>query len=412
MKRYRPELLAPAGDAAGVSAAIAAGGDAVYVGLKQFGLRGGAGHFTLAGLARASRQCREHGVRLYLTLNTQVYERELPRLDRLVTRVAPLVDAVIAWDPAVLASCRRHGVAVHLSTQGSVANTAAAELYRSLGVSRIVLARECTLAEARLIQARSGVEVEVFAHGAMCVSISGRCFMSYDSYGRSGNRGECVQNCRQAYHVVAADGPGEYLVEGQQVFSARDLCTLPFLDQVLAAGVSALKIEGRNRPADYVATVVGAYREAIDAWRDNRLTEAVKAELTERCRRVFNRGFSEGFYLGRPIQSFTEHENNQATERRELAGTVLNYYRRAGVVRVWLRHRPVAVGDSLVIMGPTTGVVRGQVEQLRTEEDAQRRPPLTATMPFPARVRAGDQVYVVTGASSAPRQAEGRGGSP
>lgn len=395
-------MLAPAGDAACVSAALAAGCDAVYVGLKQFGLRGGGGHFTLAGLATASRRCRERGVRLYVTLNTQVYERELSRLDRLVAQVAPLVDAVIGWDPAVLLSCRRHGVPVHLSTQASVANAAAAEFYRSLGVSRIVLARECTLPEARLIQSRSGVEVEIFAHGAMCVSISGRCFLSYDTYGRSGNRGECVQNCRHAYHVVSADGPGEFVVENQHVFSARDLCTLPFFEQVMAARVAAVKIEGRNRPPDYVSTVVGAYREAIDAWREHRLTGALKAELVERCRRVFNRGFSDGFYMGRPIQSFTELENSQATERRELAGTVLNYYRRAGVVQVWLRGRAVSAGDTLVIMGPTTGAVRCTADQVRHEDNPKLQPPSTATIPLASRVRPGDQVFVVTSNGTAP----------
>ena len=263
-RRRAPELLAPAGDAAALTAALKAGCDAAYVGAKSFSMRGAAGNFTLSALRRAADQCHSRQARLYVAVNTIVYDGEQRAMLRLLDRLAGVADAVICWDPAVIAGCRERGIPIHISTQASVASTAAARFYRDLGAERVVLARECTLADVRAIGRRAGIGVEVFAHGAMCVSISGRCFLSQLSEGSSGNRGLCRQTCRRPFRVICQDGPADFEVfpGDSHVFSARDLCTLPFLDQLLEARPVSLKIEGRNRPADYVDTVIRAYRES------------------------------------------------------------------------------------------------------------------------------------------------------
>lgn len=397
-RRHAPELLAPAGDAAALTAALKAGCNAVYVGAKSFSMRGAAGNFTLPALRRAADQCHDRQAHLYVAVNTIVYDGEQRAMLRLLDRLAGVADAVICWDPAVIAGCRERGIPLHISTQASVASAAAARFYRDLGAERIVLARECTLADVRAIGRRAGIGVEVFAHGAMCVSISGRCFLSQLSEGSSGNRGLCRQTCRRPFRVICQDGPADFEVfpGDSHVFSARDLCTLPFLDQLLEARPVSLKIEGRNRPADYVDTVIRAYREAIDAWTRGQLDDALKHDLTERCRRVFNRQFSDGFYFGRPIADFTPVQNSAATEKRSYLGRILNYYARSGVALAALHNGPLHDGDTAVIIGPTTGAVRLQTQGVRLEETRDgNRTALTATFAVPERVRAGDALYLV-----------------
>ncbi len=393
-KRKTPQLLAPAGSMTALRAAIQGGCNAVYLGLKAFNMRqGGAANFTPADLKRAAALCHDNGVSLHLTLNTILFQPELPKMEALLDKVHGDVDAVICWDPAVIEACANRHIPIHISTQASVANLAAARLYKSLGANRIVLARECTLSEIRRLAAASGLEIEVFVHGAQCVSVSGRCFLSQDAFGKSGNRGECLQNCRRPYRIQCADGGQEYEVESHTLLSAKDLCTIPFLGDILATGVAALKIEGRNRPPDYVRAVTSAYREAIDAWAAGALTEALKASLVDRCRQVFNRGFSNGFYGGRPIADFTTKEGNEATMRKELVGKVLNVYGKRGIVQAWLRNSPLSFGDTILIMGPTTGVVQATVTELRTEDNPSLSPSLTATFPFPHKVRRNDAIY-------------------
>lgn len=407
MPRRKPELLSPASDATCLKAAIDAGCDAVYVGLKDFSMRSGAANFTLPALRRAAGLCRSHGIKLYLTVNTQVYQHELRRLDARLAAVAGLVDAVICWDPAVIEACRRHGIAIHISTQASVANATAARFYRALGATRIVPARECTLPELRRLRRQAGIEIEVFAHGAMCVSISGRCYLSQDSYGKSGNRGECRQNCRRPFRAICSDGEGDYEVEDHYLFSAKDLCTLPFLDQLLDAGVDALKIEGRNRPADYVAGVTSAYRQAIDAWAHGTLDQELKAALVEQCHSVFNRDFSSGFFLGRPITDFTDTDGSKATEQKERVGKVINYYRKAGAAHIWVQNYSIREGDRILIMGPTTGVVKQVARNIRCENDPARNPSQTVTIALDTAVRANDEVYRLVTRSTPAQQSPG-----
>jgi putative protease len=393
MSRKKPELLSPASDASCLQAALAAGCDAVYVGLKNFSMRSTAANFSLPALRRAAALCHGRGVKLYLALNSQLYQHELRRMRAQLAAVADVIDAVICWDPAVIDACRQLGLAIHISTQASVANAAAARFYRELGATRIVPARECTLPELQRMGRQAGIEIEVFAHGAMCVSISGRCYLSQDSYGKSGNRGECLQNCRRPFRVVCTDGEGDYEVEEHALFSAKDLCTLPFLDQILDAGVAALKIEGRNRPADYVACITDAYRRAIDAWAAGSLDQDLKQSLVEQCRRVYNRSFSDGFFLGRPISDFTQEDGNAASERKELVGKVINYYRKARVAHIWVQQHSIEEGERILVMGPSTGAVQQVARNIRYEDAPERTPSQTITLLMEQPVRANDEVY-------------------
>jgi putative protease len=357
-------------------------------------MRAGAASFRIQDLPEVHGRCRAQGCRVYLTLNTLVFAGELGDLRRLVDHVAPWVDAVIAWDPAVIQACRSAGVPFHVSTQASIANPEAARFYRDLGAERVVPARECTLDEVARIRHEAGVEVEVFAHGAMCVSVSGRCFLSQFTSGRSGNRGECRQNCRRLFRIVEEDNGAEFELGHDYVLSAKDLCTLPFLDQILNAGVDALKIEGRNRPPEYVHTVVGAYRRAVDAWAAGSLDDKLRSELTAEVATVFNRGFSAGFYLGRPVAEFTAANGSLATQRKEFVGRVLNYYRRVGVAEIQVQDQVFAVGDSLQIQGPSSGVVPVRVRELRQDEvPVECAARGVVTLPVPRRVRAGDRVF-------------------
>ena len=396
-----PELLAPAGDATCLQAALDAGADAVYLGLDRLHMRRAAArNFTLQDLPGVSRLCQDRGARLYLALNSIVYEPELPAATDLVAAAAPHVDAVIAADWAVMDACIERGVPFHVSTQMSVSNSAAARRLHGLGARRIVLARECTLAEIAAIRAAvPGLQLEAFVHGAMCVSVSGRCLLSHEAYGLSGNRGECRQPCRREYEIRELDGENAAFVVGRgYVLSPRDLCSLPFLDELVAAGIGACKIEGRSRNAEYVHTVVGAYRAALDALAAGALDAARKQELVERCRKVFHRGFSVGHYFGRPASGdFTDGDGNAATCRKEFVGRVRHYYPAAGAVDIEVQDAPVAAGDTLMIQGVTSGVVTLVAQHLRRDAATPVRVESGwFTVACPSRVRQGDRVYRLT----------------
>lgn len=391
----RPELLAPAGDFTCLRAALQAGADAVYFGVGERNMRAMARNFALADLPEIARLCRRAGARAYLAANTIVFDRELPVFRELLAAAVGSVDAVICWDPAILALCRDLGLPIHVSTQASVANVAAAVFYREQGASRVVPARECTLEEIRAIRAGSGIEVETFVHGAMCVSYSGRCFLSQDMFGKSGNRGECYQPCRREYLVTEVEDGDQYILGQDYVMSARDLCTLPFIEQLIEVGIDSFKIEGRNRNPEYVATVVSAYRRAIDAHFAGRLDNSLKEELMEQAGGVFNRTFSAGFYHGRPIAEFTGSRGNQAEFCKELVGVVRNYYRRIQVVEIEVQSHSFAVGDEVLIQGPTTGLVRFRPEEIRRDGQAvDPAPRAVVTCALDDRVRVGDRVYV------------------
>ena len=398
-----PEILAPAGDLTCLQAALDAGADAVYLGLDTLNMRQMATrNFTRESLPEASRRCRARGAKLYFTLNSIVFERELAHVDDTVRFAAPLIDAAIVADWSAVEACKRHGVPFHISTQLSCANSAAARFLKAQGASRIVLARECTLEEVAAIAKTADVDVETFVHGAVCVALSGRCLLSHDAYGCSSNRGECHQPCRREFLIQEVrEGQGAdaaFRVTPHTVLSARDLCSLPFVDRLVAAGIASFKIEGRARNPEYVKTVVGAYRAAVDAVAAGRFSKELADRLTAACAKVYHREFGTGLFHGRPgAGQFTDTDANQATSKKLHVGIVLNYYPKARVAQVQIQDQPLALGDAVAIHGPTTGVVDLTVEALRRDDDvcARAERGTWITFPCPRRVRPNDKVFVV-----------------
>ena len=404
----RPEILAPAGDFTCLQAAIDAGADAVYFGLGTFNMRARSGvNFKADDLPEISRRCRERRVRAYLALNAIMFEGEVETVENTIIAAKPYVDAFIVADWGVIDLCRKHGVEFHVSTQMSTSNSAAANFLASQGASRVVLARECTLAEVAEIVRKIPIEVECFVHGAQCVAESGRCFMSHDAFGKSACRGECNQPCRRRYLVKAVDffsddegnpiheSDTAFWVEPHTVMSAKDLCSLGFIDKLVAAGISSFKIEGRARNAEYVKTVVAAYRRAVDAVMSGGYTPALVAELTEEVKKVFHREFADGLYFGRPgAGQFTDSENSLSSTVKRHIGIVIDYFIKAGIAQVKVQDHELRQGDTIQIHGSTTGVVELVAGELRRDEEvlecAERG--TWATLKTP-RCRVGDKVF-------------------
>ena len=404
----RPEILAPAGDMTCLQAALDAGADAVYLGLDGFNMRARSGvNFTRETLPEASRRCRARGVKLYLTLNSIVFEGELAAVEDLIVFAKPLVDAFIVADWGVIALCQKHGAVVHVSTQMSCSNSAAAKFLKSQGVERVVLARECTLAEAREIVRTAGVEIEAFVHGAQCIAESGRCLLSHEAYGCSANRGECHQPCRRRFLIKAVDrytdkdgnpihdADAEFEVTPHTVLSAKDLCSLPFIDKLVESGIASFKIEGRARKPEYVHTVVRAYRTAVDAVLAGTFTPELADRLVEETKTVFHRELGTGLFFGRPgVDQYTDHEDSLATSVKRHSGIVIDYFLKAGIVQVQIQDHPLAVGDHVQVHGSTTGVVEVMIESLRRDDEILQCAERGNWVTFPCpRVRVGDKVF-------------------
>ena len=407
--------MAPAGDWISLRAALDAGCDAVYFGIKGFNMRARADNFSASSLGKIARLCHAAGVRAYLALNTIVYEGELGKTGALLARArAAQIDAVICWDFAVIGQARSLGLPVFASTQMSVSNSAAMlQLYRQFDIKRFVIARECSLEDIVKIrrslsktfgpQARE-IEIEAFAHGAMCVSVSGRCFLSQFEHGKSANRGECLQTCRREFIVRDVLRGHELALGNNYILSPKDLCTLPFIEKLLDAGVASLKIEGRNRSPEYVAIVTAAYRRAVDFYFGHKGSrdfkprfDELKKEEMENLSRVYNRGFSSGFYLGKPIDQWHDTEGGTATTRKEYAGLVTNFYKQHGAAEIRVESNEFAPGDEIMFQGATTGVLSQKVESIeinRLRVDRARKGALVAVK-ADRHVRRGDKVYVI-----------------
>lgn len=406
----KPEILAPAGDFTCLSAAIQAGADAVYFGLGGFNMRARASaNFSQKDLPEISALCRAAGVKAYLTLNSIIYEGELAEVEKLVSDAKPYVDAFIVADWGVIGICRRLGAPFHVSTQMSCSNSAAAKFLKSEGAQRVVLARECTLDEAAAISREAGIEVETFVHGAQCVAVSGRCMMSHDVFGCSANRGECHQPCRRRFLVKAVDlyedengrpvheSDTAFIVEPHTVLSAKDLCSLGFIDKLVEAGIASFKIEGRARNAEYVKTVVAAYREALDAYFDARYDATLAERLIEETKKVFHREFSNGLYYGRPgADQFTDSEDSLATTVKRHVGIVIDYFLKAKVAQVKIQDHSISPGDTVQIHGKTTGVVELELGELRRDDEVLSAAVKGewATFSCP-RCRVGDKVFFI-----------------
>ena len=404
----RPEILAPAGDMTCLQAALDAGADAVYLGLDGFNMRARSGvNFTRETLPEASRRCRARGVKLYLTLNSIVFEGELTAVEEMIVFAKPFVDAFIVADWGVIALCQKHGAAFHVSTQMSCSNSLAARFLKEQGAARVVLARECTLAEAREIVRTAGVEIEAFVHGAQCIAESGRCLLSHEAYGCSANRGECHQPCRRRFLIKAVDrytdkdgkpihdADAEFEVTPHTVLSAKDLCSLPFIDKLVESGIASFKIEGRARKPEYVHTVVRAYRTAVDAVLAGAFTPELADRLVEETKTVFHRELGTGLFFGRPgVDQYTDHEDSLATSVKRHSGIVIDYFLKAGIAQVQIQDHPLAVGDHVQVHGSTTGVVEVIIESLRRDDEILQCAERGNWVTFPCpRVRVGDKVF-------------------
>ena len=374
--------MSPVGSYESLQAAIQGGANAVYFGVGKLNMRSrSAANFTLDDLQRIAAIAREAGVRTYLTVNTIIYNAEIDEMHTLLdTALAAGISAVIASDMAVITYANSIGLEVHISTQCNVSNIEAVRYYAQFA-DVIVTARELSLDQVAEItryiadhdlRGPKGelVQVEVFAHGALCMSVSGKCYLSLDNTGFSANRGACLQLCRRGYIVTDKESGLELEVDNEYIMSPKDLCTIGFLDKVVKAGVRVLKIEGRGRSADYVRTVTECYREAVEAIADGSYTPERIEEWTRRLATVFNRGFWDGYYLGRRLGEWSQRYGSQATEQKVFLGLVRNYFHRISVAEVQLQTaETLRVGDTVLVMGETTGVYRDAIKEMRLDRD-------------------------------------------
>lgn len=409
MPTEKPELIAPAGDFAALQSALEAGADALYFGAEGCNMRAASRNFQAADFPEIRARCSRYGAKAYLALNTVIYDGELPMVEENVKKAKEAgLDAVICWDMAVVEACRREGIPFHLSTQASVANLPAVRYYAGLGASMIVPARELTLKQVREITEgieaeKLPVRIECFVHGAMCVAVSGRCFLSQEIFGRSANRGECLQPCRRTYRIIDSEEGHEFELGESTVMSPKDLCAIEFIDRLMDAGIGAFKIEGRNRSPEYVATTTAAYRRAIDFAAEHRADEDFRprwheltALLKQELAAVYNRGFSEGFWFGRPMEAWARLYGSQATEKKTYLGIVNKYYPKAEVAEILLHARGLDVGEKIAIQGPATGnctvIAQAFYANDRPADRAEKGDSMTLKCP---RVRRGDKVYVL-----------------
>ncbi len=393
------ELMSPAGDWASLRAAIDSGADAVYLGIKGINMRAAAKNFVLEDLKEIVKICHADKVKVYLTLNTIIYEKELSDIKKILKECKKeKVDAVIAWDFSVISECKKMKIPVIVSTQASVSNSESAKYFKKLGAKRITLARECSLADVKEIKKKAKVEIEVFVHGAMCVSVSGRCFLSQEMFGKSANRGECIQPCRREYMVEEIEERRKLKVGNHYVLSPKDLCCLPFVDELIDAGVDGFKIEGRNRSPEYVKVVTSCYREAVDACYDGSFDEKLKKRLVEKLKKVYNRGFSSGFYFGMPTKKdFTDAYGSKATTRKEYVGYIKNFYGKIGVAEIVIESCGLEVGDNILVIGNATGVFENKVDSIEVDHKKIRKAgkKKRVALKLSKKARINDKVYKI-----------------
>lgn len=390
-----PELLVPAGNHEMLSTAINAGADAIYFGIKGLNMRANARNFTIDDIPQIAQKCHENNIKAYLAINTIIFDGELEDTEKIIQKASEAnIDAIICWDLAVINLAKKYNLAIHLSTQASAANSLALAEYKKLGVKRVILARECTLYKIKNLN--TNLEIETFIHGAMCVAISGRCFMSQYLYGKSANRGECIQPCRRKYEITDPETKKQLELDNHYVMSPKDLCTIDIIDKLLEANIHSFKIEGRNRSPEYVKTTIEAYKEAIQAHKNNQLTKELKEKLKQKLKTVYNRDFSTGFYMGTPIDEWANQYGSKSTLLKEFVGKVVNYYKKPEVAEINIETNQIDKGDTLLIQGETTGCVETTAEEMQLHDkqtdQAKKGQNIGIKTPF---VRRNDKVYVL-----------------
>ena len=405
--RNEYEIMAPVGSRECLQAAIQAGADSIYFGIERLNMRAhSASTFTIDDLRDIASQCQEHGMKSYLTVNTIIYGEDIPLMREIVDEAYKAgITAVIASDVAVMTYCRQVGQEVHLSTQLNISNIEALKFYAQFA-DVVVLARELNieqvaeifrLAEEQNICGPSGkrIRIEMFCHGALCMAISGKCYLSLANAGRSANRGECVQICRRSYLVTDRETGNELEIDNKYVMSPKDLKTIRFIDRLMNAGVRVFKIEGRARGPEYVYTVVKCYKEAIQSVIDGTFTEEKKDVWDERLATVFNRGFWDEYYQGQMIGEWNKHYGSCATERKVYIGRGVKYFSKLGVAEFTVDAADFKLGDKLLITGPTTGVIYLDATEIRLElEPVDKAPKGThVSIPVPGKIRPSDKLF-------------------
>ena len=402
------EIMAPAGNFEALAAAIQAGANSVYFGVENLNMRShSANNFKTEDLPKIVRECRMRGVKTYLTLNIVLYDEDIETAHHTIDAAkAAGVSAVIASDLAVITYARSVGMEVHISTQLNVSNIEALKFYSQFA-DVTVLARELNLHQVKELHekilkenicgpAGKPVEIEMFCHGALCMAISGKCYLSLHEYNSSANRGSCFQICRRGYRVTDIETGRELEIDNKYIMSPKDLCTIEFMDKMAEAGVTVFKIEGRARPAEYVLKVASAYREAADAIENGTFTPELGKRLKTRLEEVFNRGFWDGYYQGARLGEWSKVYGSHATKKKVYAGRISNYFNKLGVAEIVVEAAPIQLGDHIMIVGPTTGVVELDLNEIRVElktcdiahqgEDC--------SIPVPRKVRRADKVFI------------------
>lgn len=403
------ELMAPAGDFECLQAAIDHGADSIYFGVDQLNMRARASiNFTMEDFPEIVRRCRVKGVRAYLTLNTIIYDHDLSVIKRLANRAQQAgVDALIAMDQAVIHYSHKIGMEVHISTQLNVTNIETVKFYSTFA-DTMVLSRELSLSqvekivrqiEKEQIKGPSGrlIEIEIFGHGALCMAVSGKCYLSLHSHNSSANRGACKQNCRKKYIVIDQESGLEIELDHEYMMSAKDLCTISFLDQIVAAGVKVLKIEGRGRAPEYVAMTTACYREAIDAIAIGVFDQQKVADWNERLKMVYNRGFWSGYYLGQKLGEWSPVSGSIAKQKKIYLGKGRHYYFQAAIGEFLIEAYEVKVGDKILVTGPSTGVKEVKVASLMVDDQLTDTAfkGQVCTIPLDFKIRPSDKLYKI-----------------
>ena len=410
MQQQDFEIMAPVGSRESLAAAIQAGADSVYFGIGQLNMRShSANHFTIDDLKEIAATCHDHGMKSYLTVNTIIYGEDLDTMRQIIDAAHEAnVSAVIASDVAVMTYCRQVGVEVHLSTQLNISNIEALKFY-ALFADVVVLARELNMdqvaeiyrqIEEQQVRGPKGelVRIEMFCHGALCMAVSGKCYMSLQNTGRSANRGECMQLCRRSYTVTDNETGCQLEIDNKYIMSPKDLKTIRFIDRMMKAGVRVFKIEGRARGPEYVYSVVQCYKEAIAAVLDGTFTDEKKDQWDDRLARVFNRGFWDGYYQGQTLGEWNKNYGSNATERKTYVGRGVKYFSKLGVAEFTCEAHEFSVGDRLLVTGPTTGVMYLTADEIRLElTPVQTAPKGThVSIPVPAKIRPSDKLFLLT----------------
>ena len=406
------ELMAPAGNFESLQAALDNGCDSVYFGVEQLNMRARASiNFTLDDLEEISKRCKEKNVRTYLTLNTIVYDHDLSIVKTLIKRAKKAdISAVIAMDQAVISMARAENMEVHISTQINITNIETAKFY-AMFADTIVLSRELSLRQVKKItdqiekeeiKGPSGrlLEVEIFGHGALCMAVSGKCYMSLHSHNSSANRGACKQNCRKKYTVIDQESGFEMELDNEYIMSPKDLCTIDFLDQVADAGIKVLKIEGRGRAPEYVAKVIKCYRDAIDSLYNGTYDKEKVISWMQELEKVYNRGFWNGYYLGQKLGEWSKEPGSHATQKKVYLGKGVHYFPKAEIGEFKIEAYDVSVGDTILITGPTTGAREMELMSMFVNDKNARKATKgdEVTMKLDFRIRPSDKLYKIVAA--------------